>query len=199
MPHYQNTGLVNANSLLKGGWKMEVGATAGNLVTSGTNIGVGNLTGFTENIVPYVVQAGNAPDPLEGVATHTVTINFETLEFWPPTFDEIRGEGLDTENEATAGTYVAGTANVISTGGLDVLSNKAYRFTNTKLVAGATVQTVIVVYKGYAEQGISFTAKSDNDEDPVTVIPWVITGKLDTGANRTVGDQLFIIEAEGGA
>ena len=197
MPHYQNTGITNANSLLQGGWKMEVAASAGNLVASSTNIGVGNLISFTENLVPYAVQAGNAPDPLTGVATHTVTINFETLEFWPPTFDAIRGGGLDTENAATAGTYVAGTANVISTGGLSVLTNKAYRFLNTKLVSSATVQTAIVVYKGYAEQGISFTAKGDNDEDPVTVIPWVITGKLDTA--RTAGDQLFIIEAEGGA
>jgi len=196
MPHYQ-TSIQHANSLLQGGWKMEVGASAGNLVASGTNIGIGNMVSFTENITQFTTQAGNATDPLQGVAQHTVTIEFECLEFWPPVFDEIRGENLDTENEATAGTYVAGTANIISTGGLTEITNKAFRFTNSKLVSAATVETVIIVYKAYAQTGLSFSGKSDNDEDPVMVIPFTIIGKLDTA--RTAGDQLFIIEAEGGA
>ena len=194
MPHYQNTGLTNAGTLLQGGWKMEVGASAGNLVSSGTNIGLGNLTSITENVEPFAVQAGNGPDPLEGIAEHSVTINFETIEFYPPTWDEIRGQNFDTENQATAGTYVSGTANIISTGGFTELTSVAMRFTNTKLVTGASVATVIVFYKCTITQGLSITAKSDNDEDPVTVIPFVMEAKVDTG--RTAGDQLYIIETQ---
>ncbi len=197
MPNYQNTGLTQAGTLLQGGWKMEVAASAGNLVASGTNIGLGNLTSVLENIEPFSVQAGNGPDPLEGIAEHTATINFETIEFYPSTWDQIRGGNFDTEVTSTAGTYVSGTANTFSTGGFTELTPVALRFTNTKLVSGASVATVIVLYKCTITQGISWTAKSDNDEDPVTIVPFVIEAKPDT--LRTVGDQLYIIETQMGA
>jgi len=196
MPHYQNTGLTQGNTLLQGGWAMYVAATAGTLAgTGGTNMGLGNFTGMTENIGAYTVQAGNGPDPLEGVADQTVTVTFETLEFYLPTYNVIRGDELDTSGTASVGTYVTGgSVLTLSTGGFTQIGQCALKFTNSKLVSGATVETAIVFYKCFLNQGLSFTPKGDNDEDPVTVIPWTLTAKVDTA--RTAGDQLYKIETE---
>jgi len=196
MPHYQNTGLTNAGTLLQGGWAMYVAATAGSLAAaSGTNIGLGNLTGVTENIENFTVQAGNGPDPLEGLADQTVTVTFDTIEFYPSNFNVIRGDEIDTYGTASVGTYVTGgSVFTISTGGFTEIGQCALKFVNHKLVSGATVETVIIFYKCFLNQGLSFTPKSDNDEDPVTVIPWTLTAKVDTA--RTAGDQLYKIETE---
>lgn len=196
MAHYQNTGLTQAGTLLQGGWAMYVAATAGTLVgTGGTNLGAGNGPTITENIENFTVQAGNAPDPLEGVAEQTVTINFETLEFYTPNMNIIRGDELDTAGTASVGTYItSGSVHTISTGGFTELGTCALKFTNNKLVSGATVETNIVFYKCSVTQGLTFTAKSDNDDDPVMVIPWTIEARIDT--SRTAGDQLYIIETE---
>lgn len=196
--HYQQTSETNADALLQGGFRMGVAGTAGVFAggSLGTVLGLGNLTGFTENIDRTTTQAGNSDLPEEKVATHTVTVTFECLEFWPPTFDEIRGESLDTENEATAATYINGTptANTISSGGLRAIGSKAFIFENTTMVDGGTAQTILVIYKGKVETGMTFTPKTDHDTDPAMVVPFTITGEIDTG--RTAGDQLFYIESQ---
>jgi hypothetical protein len=196
MAHYQNTGLTNAGTLLQGGFAIYVAATAGTLAgAGGTNFGLGDGPVITENIENFSVQAGNGPDPLEGVAEQSVTITFNTLEFYIPTWDTVRGQELDTVGTASVGTYVTGgSVHTISTGGFTELGTCALKFVNTKLVSGATVETAIVFYKCNLTQGLSFTAKSDNDDDPVMVIPWTLEAKLDT--SRTAGDQLYIIETE---
>jgi len=196
--HYQQTSLTNANSLLKGGFRLGVGATAGVFAggSLGTILGIGNLTGITENIERTTTQAGNSDMPEEEVANHTLTVTFELLEFWLPTFDAIRGGSLDTENASTAATYISGTptANTLSTGGLNTLTNKAFIFENSTMVSGSTAQTILVVYKAKIEEGLAFTPKTDHDTDPVMVIPFTLTAELDT--SRTKGDQLFYIESE---
>ena len=196
--HYQQTSLTNANSLLKGGFRLGVGATAGVFAggSLGTILGIGNLTGITENIERTTTQAGNSDMPEEEVANHTLTVTFELLEFWLPTFDAIRGGNLDTENASTAATYISGTptANTLSTGGLNTLTNKAFIFENSTMVSGSTAQTILVVYKAKIEEGLAFTPKTDHDTDPVMVIPFTLTAELDT--SRTKGDQLFYIESE---
>lgn len=196
--HYQQTSETNANALLQGGFRMGVAASAASFAggSLGTVLGIGNLTGFTENMEMTTTQAGNSNQPVEKVAVHTVEVSFECLEFWPPTFDEIRGGSLDTEIEGTASTYISGTptANVISTGGLNTLTEKAFIFENTTMVGGSTAQTILVIYKGKISQGMTFTPKSDDDTDPAMVVPFTITGELDT--SRTAGDQLFYIESQ---
>lgn len=195
---YQQTSLTNAGTLLQGGFRLGVAASAASFVggSLGTVLGIGNLTGITENIEKSTTQAGNSNMPEAVVANHTLTVNFELLEFWPTTFDAIRGGSLDTENAATAATYIDGTptANTISTGGLNTLTGKAFIFENTTMVSGATAKTLLVVYKAKIEQGLVFTPKSDHDTDPAMVIPFTLTGELDTA--RTAGDQLFYIESE---
>ena len=195
--HYQQTSLTNASTLLQGGFKLGVAASAASFTggSLGTVLGIGNMTSITENIEKTTTQAGNSNMPDKLIAVHTVTASFELLEFWPPSFDAIRGGGLDTENAATAATYLsAGTVNSISTGGLNVLTAKAFIFENTTMVSGATAKTVLVLYKATIEAGITFTAKSDHDTDPAMVMPFTLTGELDT--SRTAGDQLFFIESE---
>ena len=200
--HFQQTSLTNAATILMGGFRLGVAASAAAFAEGslGTILGIGNLTGITENIGRSTIQAGNSNAPDEVVATHSLTINFELLEFWPPTFDAIRGGGLDIENAATASTYVAGatsagtTVNTFSTGGLNALTGKAFAFENTTMVGGATALTILVVYKATIEQGLVFTPKSDHDTDPAMVMPFTLTGELET--SRTKGDQLFIIESE---
>lgn len=196
--HYQQTSLTNAGTLLQGGFRMGVAASAASFVggSLGTVLGIGNLTGITENIERSTTQAGNSDMPEEVVANHSLTVTFELLEFWPTAFDAIRGGSLDTENAATAATYINGTptANTISTGGLNTLTPKAFIFENTTMVSGATAKTILVVYKAKIEQGMTFTPKTDHDTDPAMVIPFTLTGELDTA--RTKGDQLFYIESE---
>jgi len=199
--HYQQTSLTNAGTILMGGFRLGVAASAASFAAGAMTacLGIGNLTGLTENIEKSSIQAGNSNMPVKVVANHSVTIAFELLEFWPPTFDLIRGGALDTENAATAATYISGTptANTISTGGLNTLTPKAFMFENTTMVSGASAKTVLIIYKATLEQGIAFTPKTDHDTDPAMVIPFTLTGELDT--SRTAGDQLFYIESELGA
>ncbi len=177
---------------------MGVAATAGVFAggSLGTVLGIGNLTGFTENLEKTTTQAGNSDQPDMRVAVQTVTITFDMLEFWPPNWDEIRGGSLDISNAASASTYIggAGPVNGVSTGGLNTLTGKAFAFENTTVVSGATAVTILIVYLARIETGLTFTPKTDHDTDPVMVTPITVTAELDT--SRTAGDQLFIIESE---
>jgi len=199
--HFQQTSLTQAGTLLKGGFRLGVAASAASFAggSMGTVLGIGNLVGFNENIERSTTQAGNSNMPEEEVANHTLTITFELLEFYLPTIDAIRGGTLDTENAGTASTYISGTptANVLSSGGLNTLTEKAFIFENSTMVSGSTAQTILVVYKAKIEEGLAFTPKTDHDTDSVMVIPFTITAELDT--TRTKGDQLFYIESELGA
>jgi hypothetical protein len=195
---FQQTALTFGSSptLLQGGWRMGVAATAGIFAAGsmGTILGIGNLTAFTENLEKTTTQAGNSNMPEPMIAGQTCTVAFEMMEFWPTAFAAIRGGSSDTLNAPTAGTYLTGTANVFSTGGLQNLGVKAFKFENTTRVNGATAVTVLVVYRARVEAGMAWTPKGDHDTDPLMVIPFTVTGELDTA--RTPGDQLYIMESE---
>jgi len=222
LEHYQQAALAKSGTTLLGGYKMIVAgtaSTAAGAATSGlfkldttygsasTILGIGNLTGFTENLEFTTTQAGNSNEPDKAVAGHTLTITFDLLEFYLPNWDIIRGSQLDTENSATVSTYLAGvggagagsagTVNTISTGGLTAIGWKAYAFYNQKMVAGVTAETVIIVHKAKIETGMVLTPKSDHDTDPVMVTPITLTAEIDT--SQTAGEQLFVIESELGA
>lgn len=197
MPNYQISGIQQSGTILQGNFKIEVAGSVGVLSSSAVNLGLGRVTNISENWGKYGVQAGNGPSPLEGVSNQDVLIEFELLEFYLPSFDDLRGNNLDTENEATAATYLTGTVNTFSTGGKTELSYRALQLTNYKLVSGATVETIIIFYRGTLEQGLQFTPKDDDGDDPVTVFPFSFKAVCDAG--RAAGDQLFIIETEMGA
>jgi len=196
--HYQQTSETNANALLMGGFLLKVAASAATFAAgcTGTALGIGNLTGFTENIELLTTQAGNSNKPDKKIVNHTLTITFELMEFWPPTFASVRGGSVDTSVAGTAATYIAGTpsANIFSTGGLNVLTGKAFAFENITKNGSATASTTLVVYNARLEQGLVFTPKSDHDTDPAMVIPFTLTAELET--SRAVGDQLFKIESQ---
>ena len=188
---YQTT-QATANSLLIGSFKLEVASSVAGVYT---NVGIGRGFRFAENITPYSVQADNGPDPIDGVSRQTATLEFEMMEFYIPTIDAIRGTGLDLDGTASVGTWVTGgSVRTLSTGGLSALNDRVFKFTNIKLVSGATVETVIVFYKSHITKGLEIASKSDNDEDPVNVYPFAAEAKLDT--SRTAGDQLYKIETE---
>ena len=208
--HFQQTAQTVSGCTLIGGWKMARAATSGSFAgatafgSGCTILGIGNLTGFTENIEMSTTQAGNSNMPEKVVAVHTATLAFELLEFHLPTFDEIRGGGLDTEVEATASTYLtgvggagagsAGTVNTISTGGLNTVNESAFAFYNVRMDASTTVETILVVHKARISAGLTFTPKTDHDTDAVTVFPFTLEAELDT--TNAAGSQLYTIETE---
>ena len=211
--HYQQTALTVTGCTLIGGWKMARAAMSGSFAgatafgSGCTILGIGNLTGFTENIEMSTTQAGNSNMPEKVVAVHSATIGVELLEFYLPTFDEIRGGSLDTENQATASTYLtgvggagagsAGTVNTISTGGLNTVNESAFAFYNVRMEGGSTVETILVIHKARISSGLTFTPKTDHDSDPVTVFPFTLEAEIDTA--QTAGNQLYVIETELGA
>jgi len=85
MASYQNTSVTNSKLLL-GNYKITFGTTGCALMSSAitaltTNLGAGIINSFTHNVTRYDTQAGNAPDPIEGVAMETVTISGELIEY----------------------------------------------------------------------------------------------------------------------
>ena len=182
MPIYQNS-TVASDKLILGNVTIEVATTAG---ATFTNIGAGMLNSFTHAPELYNSQAGNAPDPIEGVADETCQVDFEFLE-WDSSVLAVMIGGLavSTTSSSVATLHAGGYAD-------NIIDPRAWRFTNTRRnAAGATVHTILTVYAGYPDSGPTINFKSDNDTDPVAVMPFTVTGKLDTG--RTAGQQLYSI------
>ena len=178
MPIYQNS-TVTKTKLIVGNCTIESAASSG---ASFTNLGAGIVNSATHNVEKYDVQAGNAPDPIEGVSDETVTIEFEMIEFDGSVLASISG-GLITETN----TSVLSTINA---GGNPNLTPRAFKLTNKTITPGGTSAfTILTVYNATLEAGPSFNFKSDNDTDPVAVMPATIVAKLDT--SKTRGQQLY--------
>jgi len=191
---YQNTGAAHAGTHVLGSAILSYGATAG---VATTNLGLARDVVVTENWTRTTSQADNGPDPIYGVTRQTVTVTFQLLEFYPPGWDALRGIYFGVETTATAGSYVAGTANVYKTGGLFELDSVALKLLNTSFASAATVQTAIVINKANIMEGLSFAFQSDNSDDPILPIPFTFEGRVDT--SLTAGTQLMTIECELGA
>jgi hypothetical protein len=179
MPAYQNT-TVNSRKLILGNAKIETAATAGGTFV---NLGAGIVTSFTHTPELYAVQAGNAPDPIEGVATETANIEFEMIEYDASVLAAITG-GLI---KSTSSTHLS----TINAGGNQEITPRAFKVTNTWTSGTTTVETVLTVYKATLSTGPSINFKSDNDADPVGIMPGTILAKLDT--SRSAGSQLYTI------
>ena len=135
------------------------------------------------NVEKYDVEAGNAPDPVEGVSDETFTISGELIEYDGSVLAACMGGIINSTSTSVLNTVTAGGATTIT--------DRAFKLTNRRLVSGATKETVIIVYKATFDTGISFNFKSDNDADPVATMQFTITGKID--GTRTAGDQLYTI------
>jgi len=184
MPIYQNS-TVNTTKLIIGNYQIFTATTSTCLspgsVVSATwiNLGAGMVNSFGHNITKYNVQAGNAPDPIEGVATETFTISADLLEFDASVMAAIQCGAI---------TYAGGTAKA---GGVGTLTPVAFKLVNTRTIAGSVFTTTVVVFRCTLDTGMQFTAKSDNDTDPINVIPITVTGKPQT--TFSAGTQLYQI------
>ena len=184
MPVFQNS-TVASDKLILGNCKMEYAATT--VGSSYINVGAGRVTAWNHALVKYDTQAGNAPEPIEGIADETMTIDYELIEFDTSVISAIM-------SGATASS-VATSVQTIHAGGNQVLTPRAFRFTNTRFnAAGVTVQTILAVYKGLPTDGPQISFKDDNDTDPIAVLSGSIIAKLD--ASRAKGKQLYYITTE---
>jgi hypothetical protein len=111
LPTYANTGLTQSLAPWYGSAKIELSTDSG---LNWTNVGLARGVSFVETIENAAIQADNGPDLAEYVADHTVNITFNSLEFYLPTLDKIRG-GIDTLSVTTGGVATTDT-DVYSTG-----------------------------------------------------------------------------------
>jgi hypothetical protein len=182
MALYQN-GAVTDNRLMIGNYKVEVAPYSATAATGYVNVGAGKVNKFGHNITMVDVQAGNAPDPLSGVSEETFTVDMEMIEFIGSALSSLQGGAISATTTATVTTIYGG--------GNATITPYNVKLTNTRMVAGATQTTVIILYKTTMDTGLQFTVKSDNDADPINVMSVALTAKIDTA--RTVGQQLFQI------
>tara|TARA_Y100000310_G_scaffold283978_1_gene306341 strand:+ start:952 stop:1518 length:567 start_codon:yes stop_codon:yes gene_type:complete len=182
MPLYQNSS-VNSEKLILGNCKVEVAASDG---ATYVNLGAGMVNSFTHEPTMYDSQAGNAPAPIKGVADEVIRLDVEMIEYDASVMNTIWG-GLFTMS-------VSSSVQTIHAGGEadSTVSERAFRCTNTRYDSNSsTVETILIVYFGTPDQGPSFTFKSDNDTDPIAVMPLAVTGTPDT--TRAAGQQLYKI------
>ena len=179
MPNYQNNS-VATEKLVLGNCKIEVAASAG---ATFTNVGAGMVSTYNHEPTMYDTQAGNAPDPIEGVATEEVKVDMEMLEWDASTLNVIHGGLFSMSTTSSVQTIHAGGQSDTT------ITPKAWKFTNTRTISSTTVTNVFTVYYATPDAGPQFTLKSDNDTDPMAVQPLSITGKIDS--SRNAGDQLY--------
>jgi hypothetical protein len=194
MPLYQNS-TVDKTKLVIGNYQMQIATYGSTIGASFTNLGAGIVNSFSHAITKYDVQAGNAPDPIEGISEETFAVEGELIEY-NATNLSLLYSGVAT---------VAGTAasNTITFGGKTEMADIAVKLINTRqyTVSGGTTvvsaTTTIFIPKATANTGLAFTAKSDNDTDPINVMAFSVLGKID--GTLSVGTQLFTIQRTVGA
>lgn len=177
MPLYQNS-TVATQKLVIGNYTMEV---ATSVAASFINVGAGMVNDFSHEVEMYEVQAGNAPDPIEGIAEETIKVTGEMIEFDTSVLSLMHGGLFQSTTTSSVQT--------IHAGGNSTITARAFRFTNTRYISSVTHQTILTIYKATMDTGLKFNLKSDNDADPIMVMPFALTGKID--ATLTVGRQLF--------
>jgi len=187
MPLYQNS-TVDKPKLIVGNYQMLVGAYGATTVASCTNLGAGIVNSFAHNITKYDVQAGNAPDPIEGIAEETFSVEGELIEY-----DSSKIALLYSGIATTVGSAISGS---VSFGGLTQLNDVVIMLQNKRnytATAGTAVSatTLIRIPKATVNTGLAFTAKSDNDTDPINVLAFSVLGKID--GTLSVGTQLYSI------
>ncbi len=182
MPLYQNSS-VATQKLILGNYKIEVAQTT--IASAYVNLGAGMVNSFGHNITKYAVQAGNAPDPIEGVATETFTAAIDLIEYDASTLNIIQAGAISNTPVSTGVTTIKG-------GGNSILTPKIFRLTNRRFINGVTQETIVTIFNATLDSGLQFTAKSDNDADPINILPIAITGKPDS--SLTAGARLFTVQ-----
>ena len=183
MPIHQNSS-VDGSKLILGNYKIETAAVGVSAGGTWVNLGAGIVNSFGHNLTKYAVQAGNAPDPIEGIASETFTVAADLIEYASTTLASIQCGAITSVANGSGSTIIKG-------GGNQVLTPVAFKLTNTRLIGAVTDETVIMVFSATLDTGLQFTAKSDNDADPIQVMPITVTAKpLST---LSAGTQLYTI------
>ncbi len=181
MANYQNSS-VSSEKLILGNAKIECASVGTTVLGTWVNLGAGIVNSANHNITKYDTQAGNAPDPIEGIADETFTVAGEMIEYDASVLSLISGGAVTKADGASGVTVLHG-------GGNTTIVEKAFKLTNTRLISGVTHQTVIIVYNATLDNGPQFTLKSDNDTSPFAVMPFAITGK--NLSTLSAGSQLY--------
>jgi hypothetical protein len=184
MPLHQNVS-VTTSKLIIGNYKIEVASSGTSAGGTWANLGAGMVSKFGHNITRYKVQAGNAPDPMEGISEETFTVDAELIEYDASVLNVIQA------GATVADTSTSSTQTVLKGGGQEEITPVAFKLTNRRLISSATHETVILIFKATVTTGPQFTAKSDNDADPINTMQISIEGKNDS--TLSVGSQLYTI------
>ena len=180
MAYHQNT-TVDSDRIKLGNWKIETAASA---AATYVNLGAGQVTSWAHTIEKFTIQAGNAPDPLEGIGVEQVQFAFDLME-WDASALSVLQNGLTSTNTITS------VSSAIYAGGNTQLTSRAYRLTNNTQAPTGTSTTVITMFKGTVDNGMTLVTKSDNDASPENVYQFSVTCEND--AALTVGSQLYQI------
>lgn len=166
MPIYQNSTVTDAK-IEVGNYAMYVGTAGSSAGATWVNLGAGTVKGMNYQPEFFQSQAGNAPDPIEGISREIATIDIDLLEYDGSSFSALSG-GVVT---GTSGSLVVG-------GQTTVVTAKGIKLINVrKLASGSTQTTTYVINSAYMYGGFSVAFKSDNDSDPVGVYSFSLTAK----------------------
>jgi hypothetical protein len=175
MAHYQNSSVTDAK-IEVGNYAVFVGPENATAASTWTNLGAGQVKSFAYVAASYTSQAGNAPDPIQGVAKETATIGIDLIEWDGSAFSVLSG-GL-----------MSGSTASVTVGGLtNIQSAKAIKLVNTRILATASTQTTtFILPRVYMDGGFSMAPKSDNDADPVNVYSFNLLAKQSNNTAQTV-------------
>jgi len=167
MPIYQNSTVTDAK-IEVGNYAIYVAASAGT-TAAGTwvNMGAGMVSSVNWQPEVFTSQAGNAVDPIQGIARETATIDMELIEYDGSAFSVLTGGGM------------AGTSGSVTVGGqTTALVARGMKLINArKLATGSTQTTTFVFDNCFLNSGWAMAPKSDNDSDPVNVYTFSVTAK----------------------
>lgn len=168
MPIYQNSSISDAKVEI-GNYAISVCASAGATVGAAgwVNLGAGMVKSFNYSAEPYTSQAGNAPDPIQGIAKETVTIEVDLIEYDGSSFSILSGGAMAG---TSASMVVGGQTNVIPGRSIKLVNNR-------KLANGSTQTTTYVLGNCFMNGGYSYSPKSDNDTDPINVYSFSLLAK----------------------
>jgi len=167
MPIYQNSTVADAKVEI-GNYAMYVATTAGTTVGgSWVNLGAGMVKTFSYDPVPYTSQAGNAPDPINGISRETAKIAIDLIEYDGSSFSVLSGGAMT----GSSGSLIVG-------GQTNAKAGLGFKMVNTrKLATGSTQTTTYVFNFVFMDGGFSTSPKSDNDADPVNIYTFNILAK----------------------
>ena len=105
MANYQLAS-VEEDALILGNNTIEV---AGSALATFSDLGAGMVTSWDHPIEKYSVQAGNAPDPIAGIASEECKVEFELMEFDASVLSVISGDQLAVSTASSSAAASAPT------------------------------------------------------------------------------------------